>query len=229
LAIVSKIVPIRIAFFVCSSGQQTFQRRTILPSKLFSAFRAHGVTLGTSPALCPERGSSGTGESDGPGRPGPFIFLPPRERLVPLGGQNCPGPKSQRTRPHRVPWLASGPLWRVGERARYPEKRHGVESPLPRLVSHGAFFSLYLQERYEEAYQEAQLFQMPQIFWDPLLRAAILGRLGRGPEAAQAAAELLHLRTDFSTSGRFLISCFVKFDSLIDAILADFRQAGLLI
>ena len=91
------------------------------------------------------------------------------------------------------------------------------------------FFYFYNQERYEEAYQEAQLFQMPQLFWDPLLRAAILGHLGRGPEAAQGAAELLHLCPDFSTSGRFLISCFVKSDSLIDAILADLRQAGLTI
>ena len=41
------------------------------------------------------------------------------------------------------------------------------------------YFYLYLQERYEEAYQEALAFQMPQLFWDPLLRAAALGRLGR--------------------------------------------------
>ncbi len=89
------------------------------------------------------------------------------------------------------------------------------------------FVYLYSQERYEEAHQEAQQFQIPQLFWDPLLRAATLSRLGRNPEAAQAAAELLQMRPDFSTSGRFLISCFIKYDYLIDAIIDGLRQAGL--
>ena len=89
------------------------------------------------------------------------------------------------------------------------------------------FVYFYSQERYEEAYQEAQQFHMPQLFWDPLLRAATLGRLGKEPEAAQAAAELLQLRPDFPTCGRFLISCFIKFDYLRDAFIDGLRQAGL--
>lgn len=89
------------------------------------------------------------------------------------------------------------------------------------------YFYLHLQERFEEASQEARAFQMPQLFWDPLLRAAALGRLGREQEAAQAVAEVLHLRPDFSTHGRFLISCYVKFDYLTDAIIDSLRQAGL--
>ncbi len=91
------------------------------------------------------------------------------------------------------------------------------------------FFSLYLQKLYEQAYQEAQQFHMPQLFWDPLLRAAALGRLGREPEAAQVVAELLRLRPDFSTAGRFLLSCYVKSDYLADAMLDGLRQAGLTI
>lgn len=91
------------------------------------------------------------------------------------------------------------------------------------------FFYHYLQERYEEAYQEARAFQMSQLFWDPVLRAAVLGRLEKEPEAAQAVLELLQLRPDFSTAGRFLISCYVKFDYLIDAILEGLRRAGLAI
>ncbi|MEJ2048042.1 MAG: hypothetical protein P8X92_09430, partial [Dehalococcoidia bacterium] len=91
------------------------------------------------------------------------------------------------------------------------------------------FFSLYLQERYEEAYQEAQLFQMPQLFWDPLLRAAVLGRLEREEEGAQALVELLHLKPDFPATGRFLISCYAKFPTLIDELLDGLRRAGLTI
>jgi adenylate cyclase len=89
------------------------------------------------------------------------------------------------------------------------------------------YFYLYLHERYEEAYQEARAFQMPQLFWDPLLRAAVLGRLGREQEGAQALAELLHLRPDFSTAGPFLISCYAKFPYLVEGLLDGLRPAGL--
>ena len=89
------------------------------------------------------------------------------------------------------------------------------------------FFYYYLQERCEEAYQEALAFQMPHLFWDPLLRAAALGRLGRKQEGAQALAELLHLRPDFPTAGPFLISCYAKFPYLIDGLLDGLRLVGL--
>ena len=57
----------------------------------------------------------------------------------------------------------------------------------------------YRRGRYLEAYQEAQQLRMPQLFWDPLLRAAALGELGRTREAgsgtcrtARAAAGFRH-------------------------------------
>ncbi len=89
------------------------------------------------------------------------------------------------------------------------------------------FFYHYLQGDCEKAYQEALAFQMPQFFWDPLLRAAVLGRMGREQEGAQALSELLHLKPDFPTDGRFLISCYAKFPYLIDELLDGLRQAGL--
>jgi hypothetical protein len=61
----------------------------------------------------------------------------------------------------------------------------------------------------------------------PLLRAATLGHLGKKAEAPQALAELLTLKPNFPQQARFLISCYVKFDRLIDAILDDLRLAGL--
>ncbi|MCL4501053.1 MAG: hypothetical protein M1438_04255 [Deltaproteobacteria bacterium] len=89
------------------------------------------------------------------------------------------------------------------------------------------FFYLFLQERCEEAYQEAMAFQMPQLFWDPLLRAAALGRLGRDQEGAQALAELLQLRPDFPAAAPFLISCYAKFPNLVDNLLDGLCLAGL--
>lgn len=89
------------------------------------------------------------------------------------------------------------------------------------------YFYFYHQGRYMEALQEAQQFQMPQFFWDRLLRAAALGQLGREREAAQAVVELLQLKQDFSTNGPFLIGCYVKFKDLTDALLDGLRKAGL--
>jgi adenylate cyclase len=89
------------------------------------------------------------------------------------------------------------------------------------------FFYLYLQERYEEAYREARAFQMSHFFWDPLLRAAALGKLGKEPEATQAVEVLLQLQPNFSTTGRFLMSCYAKSPHLVDALLTGLRQAGL--
>jgi adenylate cyclase len=89
------------------------------------------------------------------------------------------------------------------------------------------YVNFYRQARYAEAYQEAQKFQMPQLFWDPVLRAAALGQLGKDREAGAAVAELLRLRPDFPTKGPFLISCFVKFESLAVALLDGLRKAGL--
>ena len=89
------------------------------------------------------------------------------------------------------------------------------------------YFYFYHQGMYMEALQEAQQFQMPQFFWDPLLRAAVLGQLEREREAAQAVAELLQLKPDFSTNGPFLIGCYVKFKDLADALLDGLRKAGL--
>ncbi len=107
------------------------------------------------------------------------------------------------------------------------EKGMELNPHFPGWFRMAPFFYHYLQGSCEEAYQEALAFQMPQLFWDPLLRAAVLGRLGREKEGAQALAELLHLRPDFPAAGRFLISCYAKFPYLIDELLDGLRQAGL--
>ena len=107
------------------------------------------------------------------------------------------------------------------------EKSIALNPHFPGWFHMAPFFYFFLREQCEEAYQEAMAFQMPQLFWDPLLRAAALGRLGRKKEGAQALAELLHLRPDFPTAGPFLISCYAKFTYLVDGLLEGLRLAGL--
>lgn len=54
-------------------------------------------------------------------------------------------------------------------------------------------FHAYRQGDYEMAYAEARRIQNPNIFWDPLLRAASLGQLGRHKEAAVALQNMHRL------------------------------------
>ena len=107
------------------------------------------------------------------------------------------------------------------------EKGMDLNPHYPGWFHMAPFFHFFLQERCEEAYQEALAFQMPQFFWDPLLRAAALGRLNRQAEGAQALAELLSLRPDFPSESRFLIGCFARFPYLIEGLLDGLRLAGL--
>jgi adenylate cyclase len=68
---------------------------------------------------------------------------------------------------------------------------------------------------------------MPQLFWDPLLRAAALGQLAGTPEAGAAGTELLRLKPDFPGNSPWLMSCYVKFDDLAKALRDGLRNAGL--
>ncbi len=107
------------------------------------------------------------------------------------------------------------------------EKGIALNPHFPGWFHMAPFFYFFLQEQCEEAYQEAMAFQMPQLFWDPLLRAAALGRLGRKKEGARALAELLCLRPDFPTNGPYLIRCYAKFPYLIDGLLDGLLLVGL--
>jgi hypothetical protein len=68
---------------------------------------------------------------------------------------------------------------------------------------------------------------MPQLFWDPVLRAAVLGQLGRLAEARRAVAELLQLKPDFRSCARGLIGFYVKIEDHIEGILEGLKKAGL--
>ena len=70
-------------------------------------------------------------------------------------------------------------------------------------------------------------FNNPELFWDPLMRAAALGRMGGASEARSAIVELLGLIPDFASSGPRLIGRYVKVDELIDELIEGLQKAGL--
>ena len=89
------------------------------------------------------------------------------------------------------------------------------------------FMDYYRQSDYENAFAEALKFNFPDLFFDPLMRAAALGKLARLHEARKAVEELLELVPDFTSQGRKLIGRYVKVPEVIDQIIEGLIQAGL--
>ena len=89
------------------------------------------------------------------------------------------------------------------------------------------YLYLYLQRRYEDAYLEALPSKCPNSSGTRSCALQPWASWGKRREAAQAVAEMLRLKQDFTTNGPFLIGCYVKFKDLADALLDGLRLAGL--
>ena len=85
----------------------------------------------------------------------------------------------------------------------------------------------YRLNEFEKAYEEALKYDVPAIFWGPMLRAATLGQLGRLTDAQQNISDLMELKPDFETKARYLISRYVKEDELVEKIVDGLVKAGL--
>ena len=89
------------------------------------------------------------------------------------------------------------------------------------------FMICYRRGDYNRALIEARLFNSPDIFWDPLIRAAVLGQLDRRVDARKAVGELLALIPDFKRRGADLIRRLTYLDEHVDMLLEGLRKAGL--
>jgi adenylate cyclase len=89
------------------------------------------------------------------------------------------------------------------------------------------YMDYYRRGEYENAFAEALKFNFPELYWDPVMRAAALSRLGRQSEAKTAVNQLLKLEPNFATRGRWLIGRYVKVDDSIDMLIEGLQKAGL--
>jgi adenylate cyclase len=89
------------------------------------------------------------------------------------------------------------------------------------------FTDYYRRDDYENALAEALKFNYPDLFYDPLMRAAALSRMGRVKAAQKAVEQLLALVPDFSSKAREMIGTYVKVPDLIDKIIEGLIPAGL--
>jgi adenylate cyclase len=89
------------------------------------------------------------------------------------------------------------------------------------------FLEHFENSEYEAALSEAKLLGVPELFWDPLTKAATLGHLGRMDEAREFLNRLLALRPDFPERAADYVGIFVTSDSLRDRLLDGLKAAGL--
>jgi len=83
------------------------------------------------------------------------------------------------------------------------------------------------QEKYQQAYLETLNFRKPMLFWDPLIKAATFGLLGRLKEGKQAVDNLLKLKPDFPSRGRILIKHYIKFEDIVERTIDGLSKVGL--
>jgi tetratricopeptide (TPR) repeat protein len=94
-------------------------------------------------------------------------------------------------------------------------------------VHHVLWVDFVRQNDDEQAFLETLNFRTPTLFWEPLMKAAALGLLGRIDEGQQAVGDLLKLKPDFPASGLRLMRYFIKFEDILDRIIAGLRRCGL--
>jgi len=96
-----------------------------------------------------------------------------------------------------------------------------------RVVHYSLCLDCIRQKDFQQAYNETQCFRTPSLFWDPLLKAAALGLIGKTKEGKHAVAALLKLNPDFAKHGRTLIKHYIKFDDIFERVLEGLERAGL--
>ena len=74
---------------------------------------------------------------------------------------------------------------------------------------------------------ETMNFRTPLLFWDPLLKAASFGLLGRCEEGKKAVGHLLQIKPDFPSRGPILIRHYVKFEEIVERIIQGLCKCGL--
>jgi adenylate cyclase len=107
------------------------------------------------------------------------------------------------------------------------ERSHRLNPRCPTWFHLIPFLAHFEAREYEAALSEAKLLNIPELFWDPLLKAATLGQLGRIEEAQQFLKRLLTLRPDFAERPADYVGIFIMSDVLRQRILEGLGAVGL--
>ena len=87
----------------------------------------------------------------------------------------------------------------------------------------------YRMGEYNRAYEESLLIKTPGLFWEPLVRAAVLGQLGRADDAQPYLQKLLSLQPTFQDRGRHFVRRLLYSKENVDMVYEGLKKAGFLI
>ena len=88
------------------------------------------------------------------------------------------------------------------------------------------FHSLYKKD-YQSANHWIEKIDMPQLLWDPMLKASVQGHLNRLEEAGKNLKLLNQLLPDPANQVKNIIESFLLSNDLNKEILAGLKKAGL--
>ena len=84
----------------------------------------------------------------------------------------------------------------------------------------------YREGDFDAAWADAKQIETPGIIWQPLLRAAVLGKLGRVDAAQPFLEELMELKPDFPDRSREYIRRLLVTDEHVDMVWDGLDAAG---
>ena len=90
-----------------------------------------------------------------------------------------------------------------------------------------AMLNYYRQGDFEQAYARSLYIETPGLYWEPLLRAAVLGQLDRRDDAQTYVKRLLDMQPKFNNQGRELIRRLLYSDENVDMVVGGLEKAGL--
>jgi hypothetical protein len=108
-----------------------------------------------------------------------------------------------------------------------------LDSLMNSYVAYPVFFHgstmlyFYKKMEYDKALLEANKYELPSIFWSPMLRAAVLDQLNKPEDALAHIIHIKQLKPDFEKRAGYLISNYVKETKLVDHILDGLNKAGM--
>jgi TolB-like protein/cytochrome c-type biogenesis protein CcmH/NrfG len=91
----------------------------------------------------------------------------------------------------------------------------------------GPIWEHFHRGEYDRALEHAMQVNMPSLFWQPLVIAAISGQLDRRAEAAAAVRDLLALDAGFAAHARRDIEVWHFASGLLEPVLEGLRKGGL--
>ncbi|MGD9021910.1 MAG: hypothetical protein PVF46_08935 [Lysobacterales bacterium] len=95
------------------------------------------------------------------------------------------------------------------------------------LTRYATWLNAFRKGDYEAAQAETRWLAGIGFFWDPLVRAATLGQLGRLEEGRAAIGQLLVMKPDFPQRGNTLINHCIKFPDLRQRVIDGLAASGL--